>query len=105
MDKWQKCCMDSGCDPASNLHVCIIMPFTPYLALLFFMSVVGCCAVFEWALIGNKLCFKNPPKDEDPFALVSGAAEAARKSTAAPKKKAAKPGAVAPEGEGAGALE
>jgi hypothetical protein len=124
-EKWQKCCQDSGCDPAVHVWVCLAMPWTPYMALLFFMSVVGCCAIFEWALIGNKLCFKNPPRDEDPFALTSNAAEEARKSTGAPPKggstssqvgaaeaedggKPAKPvksSAVAPAPTGAGALE
>jgi hypothetical protein len=115
--KWQKCCQDSGCDPAVHIWVCLVLPWTPYIALLFFMTVVLCCAIFEWALIGNKLCFKNPPKDEDPFALTSNAADAAKDATAAPPKKSAedagkpakpppavKPSAVAPA-EGAGALE
>jgi hypothetical protein len=111
--KWQKCCQDSGCDPAVTVLVCRTLPYVPYLALLFFMTVVAGCAIFEWALIGNKLCFKNPPQDEDPFALVGNAAEAAKDATKAPPKKEAskesvgkpiKSSAVAPEG-GAGALE
>jgi hypothetical protein len=110
-DKWRFCCQPYGCAPDMDVYVCRFLPWLPYYAVLFFMCVVGACAIFEWALIGNKLCFKNPPQDEDPFALVSGAAEDAKAKTAAPAKKAddgaaakpIKPSAVAPAG--AGALE
>jgi hypothetical protein len=81
-DKWTKCCQDYMCDASISVTTCLIMPFVPYIALGFFLLVVVLCAVFEWALIGNKLCFRNPPKDEDPFAFVNNAAtEAKRAST------------------------
>jgi hypothetical protein len=130
-DKWQKCCQDSGCDPAVHVWVCLALPWVPMMALTFFLTVVGACAIFEWALIGNKLCFKNPPQDDDPFATMNknqeAIAEERRKSDVAAQRKSSKggesssgipdkkpsikPSAVAPAtvppmpGAGAGALE
>jgi hypothetical protein len=114
-DKWQKCCQDSGCDPAVHVWICIWLWAIPYAVILFFACIVAGCAIFEWALIGNKLCFKNPPQDQDPFALVNNAAEGAKEATQPPPKnvpaaeeakpKPVKPSAVAPATAGAGALE
>merc|ERR1711937_757171 len=66
------------------------------MALTFFLTVVAACAIFEWALIGNKLCFKNPPQDDDPFATMNknqeAIAEERRKSDVAAQRKASKGG-------------
>merc|ERR1719506_53268 len=78
--------------PLTSMYGCA----SPFLAILFFMTVVAACAIFEWALIGNKLCFKNPPQDDDPFATMNknqeAIAEERRKSDVAAQRKSSKGG-------------
>jgi hypothetical protein len=97
-DWWLECCM-ADCPPNWTPIVCAIMPYVHYMAILFFLTVVLICFIFEQALVRNLLCFANPPEDEDPMKLFGAAADSAQKATEESRaKEQAKSGAsVAPE--------